>query len=189
MPGARIERGDRVALRTVEREDASFLQRAYANPELRHPLGRRLKNVSQVEAKFEELAADDEQDQFLVCIEGDDAPPGRPADGEVTPVGLVVARNVTRRPNVAFWVVPDYQRDGYATEAVSLVIETLFRSYDVPSIGAGVYDFNEASQGLLESLGFTREGRQRKYKFVDGEYRDNLKYGLLREEWREQTCE
>lgn len=186
MPGARIERGDRVALRTVEREDAAFLQRAYANPELRHPLGRRLKNVSQVEEQFEELAAHEGKDQFLVCLEDEDASPGSPSDDEVTPIGLVVARNVTRRPNLAFWIVPEYQRDGYATEAVSLAIDTLFRSYDVPSIGAGVYDFNEASQGLLESLGFAQEGRQRKYKFVDGEYRDNLKYGLLREEWREQ---
>lgn len=186
MPGARIERGDRVALRTVEREDAAFLQRAYADPELRYPLGRRLRNVSQVEERLAEQIEDEGDDRFLVCLEDDDAPPVDPGD-DVTPIGLVVARNVTQRPNLAFRIVPEYHGEGYGKEAASLAIETIFRSYDVPSIGAGVYDFNEASRALLESLGFTREGRQRRYKFVDGEYRDNLKYGLLREEWRERN--
>ncbi len=54
-------------------------------------------------------------------------------------------------------------------------------------MGAEAYDFNDASRGLLESLGFTEEGRRRKYMFVDGAHRDMVQYGLLREEWRERT--
>lgn len=187
MPGARIEHGERVALRTVERDDAAFLQRAHANPELRSPLGRRVRNVSQIEKQIEELAAKEDHRYFLVCLEDDDAPPGEPENGEVTRIGLVLARRVTYRPNLAFWIAPEYQGEGYAKEAASLAIETIFRNYDVPSIGAGVYAFNEASQALLESLGFTQEGRQRKVQFYDGEYHDNLKYGLLREEWSGRT--
>jgi RimJ/RimL family protein N-acetyltransferase len=36
---------------------------------------------------------------------------------------------------------------------------------------------------LLDSLGFTEEGRIRRDMFVDGAYRDTVLYGLLREAW------
>jgi ribosomal-protein-alanine N-acetyltransferase len=52
-------------------------------------------------------------------------------------------------------------------------------------VGAIAYDFNDASRGLLESLGFTEEGRTRKDRFINGEYIDTIQYGLLRKEWRE----
>lgn len=42
------------------------------------------------------------------------------------------------------------------------------------------------SKALLESLEFTQEGRQRKVAFHDGEYHDDLEYGMLREAWTEQ---
>lgn len=183
MPGPRIEYGDRVGLRTVERADAAFLQRSYANPELRERLGRNPKNETQVDTRIEEVIEDTDNEYFVVCLEDADAPPGKPNSGDVTPIGIIVARHVTYRPNLAIWILPEYHGEGYGKEAASMAIDTIFRTYDVPSIGAGVYDFNEASKALLESLGFTQEGRQRKVQFYDGEYHDNLKYGLLREEW------
>ncbi len=60
----------------------------------------------------------------------------------------------------------------------------MFREYDTPAVGAQAFKFNDASRGLLESLGFAEAGR-RKYMFVDGEHRDMVQYGLLRGEWRE----
>ena len=62
----------------------------------------------------------------------------------------------------------------------------MFRTFDTPAVGAGVYDYNEASRRLLESLGFAEEGRLREYRFIDGEYRDCVQYGLLRREYRER---
>ena len=66
---------------------------------------------------------------------------------------------------------------------VRLAVDDIFASYPVHGISAGVYDFNEASRGLLESLGFTREGRLRDAWYVDGAYRDGVQYGILRREW------
>jgi RimJ/RimL family protein N-acetyltransferase len=42
---------------------------------------------------------------------------------------------------------------------------------------------NTASAGLLERLGFTREGRLRQQTWIKGEWTDDLIYGLLAEEW------
>ena len=105
---------------------------------------------------------------------------------DVTRIGQV---NVTdadyKRPELGYWLVPTVHGEGYGTESVSLAIDYAFRTYDAPAVGAEAYDFNDASRGLLESLGFTEEGRRRKYMFVDGAHRDMVQYGLLREEWRE----
>ena len=184
MPGARIEQSERVTLRTVEREDSEFLQRAHADPEIRYPLGTVTHmNGEQMESHFEEFIEDEGNVSFLVCLGS--AGPGHPDEGEIEPIGVV---NVTHvdwdRPSLAYWLVPEHHGEGYGKETVSLVVEYVFRTFDVHGIAAHAFDYNAASRGLLESLGFTQEGRAREARFIDGEYRDAVQYGLLRREWR-----
>jgi RimJ/RimL family protein N-acetyltransferase len=185
MPGARIASDDRVTLRTVEEEDRPFQQRAFTNPELRYPLGTPLKNRAEVEEQSEGLNGD----QFLVCIEGDDAPPASPDEADdVRPIGFVAVKDADwKRPELVYWLIPDVHGQGYGKAAVSLVLDYVFRTYDAPAVGAGVFPFNDASRGLLESLGFSEEGRMREFMFVDGEHRDYVQYGLLRREWQERS--
>lgn len=185
MPGARVERGDSVALRTVESEDAGFLQRGSANPALRYPMGTAIETLEEFESKLEETAEDDDSHWLLACREGPDAPPGSPEnDDGVEPVGMVSVRGLSwRRPELGYWIAPEYQGEGHGAEAVALAVETVFRSNSTPALEAAAFADNEASRSLLESLGFEREGRLRKHRFVDGEYRDVVMYGLLREDW------
>ncbi|RJT05506.1 GNAT family N-acetyltransferase [Halococcus sp. IIIV-5B] len=180
MPGARVASGERVTLRTVEEADVPFLQRAAANPELRYPLGNSPRNREQLEIHKE----DDGTDRFLVCLDGDDAGPGSPDEDDIRRIGGITVRDADwRRPELGYWLIPEVHGEGYATEMVSLVVDYVFRTYDHPAVGARVYAFNDASRGLLESLGFEEEGRIRRDRFVDGEYIDNVRYGLLREDW------
>lgn len=186
MPGARIREGPRVTLRTVEREDVGFLQRGSTNPELRYPLGSPLRTQFELEEWLEESDAD----RFLVCLE-DDVGPGEPKDSDdVQPIGVVSVEDADwRRPELDYWLVADVHGDGYGSEAVSLVVDYVFRTIDTPAVGAVAYDFNDASRGLLESLGFEAEGRLRKERFVDGRYVDTVQYGLLRADWQNEYDE
>lgn len=190
MPGACVVRGERVTLRTLEREDHAFVQRAYANPELRYPLGNPVRNLTELETWL-----DDDADRFLVCLDSDAG--GRHGtswahvDGEpegARPVGVVAVEDADwKRPELVYWLVPAVRGDGYGREAVSLAVDYAFGVYDHPAVGAGVYASNEASRSLLESLGFETEGHLRKVRFVDGRYRDEVRYGLLRVDWREDA--
>lgn len=183
MPGARIRSGERVTLRTVEREDISFVQRAGANPEIRYPVGNPLMNRAQSEG----YAEDESPDRFLLCLDGDEAGPGRPDEDDVRRIGAAAVEDADwKRPEITYWLVPEVHGQGYGKEAISMVIDYAFRAYDTPAVGAEAYDFNDASRRLLESLGFTEEGRRRKFMFIDGDHRDMVQYGLLRREWREQ---
>lgn len=181
MPGARIASGERVTLRTAEEEDLPFLQRSFTNPELRYPLGSPLRNRT----GLEEWLEDDDPDRFLVCLDDDRAGPGQPGDpDDIDRIGLVSVEDADwRRPELGYWLAPEVHGQGYGREAVSLVVDYVFRTYDTPAVGAVAYDFNDASRGLLESLGFAEEGCIRKDRFIDGEYVDTYQYGLLRENW------
>ena len=172
MPGVLFERGERVSLRTVERDDAEFVQRAHNDPDVRVPLGLDdPENGSQAEEYVEESVEDDGSVNLLVCVDGD-------------PVGQVVAMHARwTRPELSYWVLPEYQGEGYATEAVSLLIDYVFDTFEARGLYAQAYAYNEASWKLLERLGFGREGRLREDRFVRGAYRDTVHYGLLREEW------
>lgn len=181
MPGARVKFGERVSLRTVEREDVPFVQRANADPAIRHPLGTRLKNREAMD-----VAEEGGPDKFLVCREdAERAPPD--ADVEVSRLGEVHVDDAHyKRPRLGYWLVPSAQGEGYGREAVSLALDYVFRTYDTPAVGAGAFASNEASRGLLESLGFEEEGRRRAFMFVDSEHRDMVEYGLLRADWRDR---
>ena len=72
---------------------------------------------------------------------------------------------------------------GYAAEAVGAVIDRLLGERpQVHRINASVDPANVASIRLLESLGFTLEGIARKAALIRGEWLDDARYGLLREE-------
>jgi len=178
MPGARVASGDRVTLRTAEEEDVPLLQRAGSNPEIRYPLGNPLRTREDFD-----LGDDDDADRFLVCLD-DDGGPGGADEGDLRRIGEVTAESMSyRRPELGYWLIPEVHGQGYGKEAVGLVVDHLFRSYDRPAVGAGAFDHNDASRALLESLGFVEEGRRRRFMFVDGAYRDMVQYGVLREEW------
>ncbi len=179
MPGARITTDGDVTLRSLEAEDLDFLQRSFANPEIRYPLGNPLGSRKKLEQRHE----DGETPQFLVCL--DDAGPGTPDEDEVERIGAVSVDDVEwRRPDLGYWLKPEVHGQGYGKPAVGLVIDYVFRTHDHPAVGACAYEFNEASRGLLESLGFEEEGRTRRDRFIDGEYVDTVQYVLLREDWR-----
>jgi RimJ/RimL family protein N-acetyltransferase len=181
MPGSRVSRGERVALRTAEEEDVPVLQRMRTNPDLRVPLGSPVTSRTEMEAAW---PRDDGTDRFVVCLDGDRGGPGPPDADDSRVVGFVNVEDAHyRRPELGYGVVGECQGEGYGREAVSLAVDYAFRTYAHPAVGAGAFAFNDASRSLLEALGFREEGRTRREMYVDGEYRDMVRYGLLREEW------
>lgn len=78
---------------------------------------------------------------------------------------------------------PEYQRRGYAREAIRLLLRYYFNERRYQKVVIDVYSFNMASIALHESLGFVQEGRLRRMMYTRGEYFDLLVYGLTREEF------
>lgn len=74
------------------------------------------------------------------------------------------------------------QGKGYANEAVKLLIGYLFAGYPVERIMAFTEQENIPARRVLEKNNFQQEGRLRRAIFRDGQWRDILIYGILRQE-------
>ncbi len=79
----------------------------------------------------------------------------------------------------------EHRRRGYALEATGLVLRYFFEELRYQKGTVHVYGFNEASVRLHEKAGFTMEGRIRRMVYTDGEYHDEIVFGMTAEEWRE----
>ena len=84
-------------------------------------------------------------------------------------------------PEVGFGIPEvDARGQGYAQEAVRLLVEYLFAGYPVERVAASTEDENKPAQRVLERVGFQREGVLRRAMFRDGQWRDIAIYGILR---------
>lgn len=83
------------------------------------------------------------------------------------------------------WLNEKYHGKGYATEAFAEKIRFSFEELGLRKLENGFFDGNESSRLLQEKFGYKIEGKRRK-KFVclaDGELKDEIITGLLKEEW------
>lgn len=178
MPGPVFLGGERLALRPAEREDADFLVEHLNDPRTRasrtaqYPTGR-----DDVERYLGgTLGRTGDSLALLACVDGD-------------PVGQVVLNREHMgdseygRGELAYWIDPDEQGNGYATDASRLLLSHCFDGLGLHKVVVRAFESNAASQRVVEKLGFTREGTFRDEAFVDGRWEDYYRYGLLREEW------
>lgn len=76
-----------------------------------------------------------------------------------------------------------YHAEGYATEAIEIMIEYGFNQLNYHKIHSGAHEDNKPSRSMLEKIGFKQEGRLREHVYLQGEHKDLLKYGMLKQEW------
>ncbi|UTF53742.1 GNAT family N-acetyltransferase [Natronosalvus rutilus] len=173
MPGAVFLEGERVELRTVELEDAEFLQELINDPVVRTSLFAHRPIAGHQEQEWIESIGEDDAVKLLICVDGE-------AVGIVT---LEPPNDVWGCAEIAYMVAPAEWGNGHATDAVEALCGYAFTERRLNKVYASVYATNGASARVLEKAGFQKEGEFRREAFVEGEYVDLLRYGLLAEEW------
>lgn len=94
--------------------------------------------------------------------------------------GLFAFNEDALKAELGYELNSSYQGNGFMTEALKAVLDYTFRECGINRVEAFVEPLNTASQGLLEKLGFTKEGTLREYERCRGELIDIIIYGLLR---------
>jgi len=174
MPGAVYLASDDVTLRTIEEEDLPFLRDAINDPAVRRHRARRGPyNMAQERAYFEEVGADEETLNLLVCR--NDEPAGT--------VGLQTLTSPDGSSEIGLFLAEEYWGEGIGTEAARLVTDHAFRERGRHRVEARVLEGNEASRRLWETLGYRHEATMREAAFRDGEHVDLHWYAVLAEEW------
>ncbi|MDZ7849715.1 MAG: GNAT family protein [Halodesulfurarchaeum sp.] len=174
MSGAVFLPGDAIDLRTIERDDLEFLQQAINDPAVRrHLTVRHPINYDQEEEWFEDQVTSDEHLNLL--IEGENGPAGT--------IGLGSLDTTNGTAELGIWIRESDWGKGYGTEASELLITHAFEQLRLHRIEARVFEGNEASQNLWESLGFDHEAVHREAAYLNGDYRDVHRYAVLASEW------
>ncbi|MBS1199622.1 MAG: putative N-acetyltransferase [Proteobacteria bacterium] len=88
-----------------------------------------------------------------------------------------------RRAEIGFALGSAWWGRGFARAAVERLIAHAFETQGLGRLEADVDPRNAASLGLLERLGFRREGLLRERYRVAGEVQDSVILGLLRTQW------
>jgi RimJ/RimL family protein N-acetyltransferase len=76
------------------------------------------------------------------------------------------------------------QGKGYATNAMKATIDYLFNTLNKHRIIGSVDPENINSVRLLERLGFRKEAHFKKSLFFNGQWVDDIIYGILKSEWK-----
>jgi RimJ/RimL family protein N-acetyltransferase len=171
MQGAPFLRGETLTLRTVTPSDYEFLLEHGNDPVVRN--GAPTPTPVNEDDLAEFVEADDSSVQFLPYHAG-------------TPVGFVFLFDIDPHRDhaeIGCWIAPAEQGNGYATEATALCLNHAFDDRGLHKVIARVFEHNDPSMSVLETLGFEEEGCLREQDYIRGEYRDTYLYGLLATEW------
>jgi RimJ/RimL family protein N-acetyltransferase len=171
-------RGERVALRALERQDCRYLWQRY---EIDEPLPaeppRVGLSVEGAEAWFEEIQAKQGSEHVHLGIVS--------TDGEL--LGDIQVANIDWRARTATLgcgiALRANRGCGYGTDAARAILRYGFEELDLYRIEASTAEFNAAARRSLEKLGFSEEGRRRRAIYRNGRRWDGFVYGLLREEF------
>tara|TARA_R110000868_G_scaffold15443_7_gene70413 strand:- start:945 stop:1493 length:549 start_codon:yes stop_codon:yes gene_type:complete len=93
--------------------------------------------------------------------------------------GIKLWPKKNRRGEVWYKLHSDYWGKGYATEALSRVIDFGFKTLDLHRVQAGCAVENIGSIKVLEKAGMIREGRGRQVLPLKTGWSDNFEYAIL----------
>ncbi|MGW3495352.1 GNAT family N-acetyltransferase [Streptomyces sp. NPDC001020] len=167
---------ERVTLRPAAEDDLSLLERFLTDREAAAPFlwfgwwdpGRWRREWA------ENRLLGDDQGMLMVV-----------RDDEV--LGFVGFRKVWASRTSYYWnigiaLMPEARGKGAGTEAQRQLVRYLFAHTVVERVEADTEVENIAEQHSLEKAGFTREGLVRSVVFRDGQWRDGVRYSILRRE-------
>ncbi|EDL65957.1 GNAT family N-acetyltransferase [Bacillus sp. SG-1] len=99
-------------------------------------------------------------------------------------VGLNNMQIGNKKAEIGFEIHPDYWSCGYTSEAAQAVIRYAFEELHLFRMGAVTFLENKASIGLLEKMGFIKEGILRGFIYQNGVSNDTNVFSLLHPEWK-----
>jgi RimJ/RimL family protein N-acetyltransferase len=174
-------RGEKVVLRTLEREHCRELWEAYepAEPLPTEPLNPGL-SAEGADEWFEDMQAKQGKEQVYLGV--------FTLGGRL--VGDIQLSNINWRHRTACVGLSIARKSdrghGYGMDATVTLVRYAFHHLDLHRVSASIVSHNAAAQRVLERCGFVREGQEREAIYCGGRRYDRLRYGLLRSRFEDQ---
>lgn len=88
---------------------------------------------------------------------------------------------------IGYDLLAEHRDKGIMTEALAAMLDYLFGTVGMNRVYALIDPRNEASIGLVEGLGFKREGVLRESTYFRGRFLDDVVYSVLAREWKHRS--
>lgn len=171
--------GERVVLRSIEREDVDRLWELLEDLEVAHRVSNspplpwsKARWEAEVEGWVEE--PDDATVRFVVEVDGE-------VIGQCQLDKLDHYRGLC---DLGISLGRAYWGKGFGQDAVRTLVGYAFHYLNMRKVCLEVLADDERAVGAYKKVGFVEEGRLRLQAWFEGEYRDALVMGLLRDEWK-----
>jgi len=169
----------RIELRHLLASDLPTLLPVLTNPETRGIYNAtRIGSPHAIEKRFHDDGFSNADHEMLLVCDADGAVIGDVSHFHAR--GCVSSREIG-------WTIhnPAQRNQGYATEAVTALVNYLFQAFEINRVECITATTNLASRRLAEKCGFTHEGVLRGVLFVGGVHLDHAVLSILRSEWEQ----
>jgi RimJ/RimL family protein N-acetyltransferase len=99
-------------------------------------------------------------------------------------ISLAYRSELNATAEIGFVIDPAYQGRGFATEGARAVLDLAFEGTEIRRVVGGSDARNLGSAAVLARLGMRQEAHFVENELVKGEWTDELKFAILRSEWR-----
>ena len=174
-------KGKKVLLRPIRVTDAKLFAKWMNDPEVNRFILAFLPISAEGEENWIRETQKSSDNVVLSIVVKDDS-------GNETAIGNCGLHNISWKDHRAtFGIVigeNNYWEGGLGTEAAQLVVDYGFNQLNLHRISSSVFSFNERSIKMHLKLGFEKEGIRKELIFKNGQYHDEVVFGLLRKEWK-----
>jgi len=95
-------------------------------------------------------------------------------------IGLVKGTDIHRKTaEIGYFIGEPYWNKGIVTVAVNLITEYGFKNLDIARIHTGIFEYNTASQRVLEKCGFIKEGVFQKSVFKQDKFWNEVRFAKI----------
>lgn len=176
---------ERIKLRLIDLSDLDAIHQLHSLPETDkyNTLGIP-KNKEETKSIIEPWIAENQLNEiknYTFAIEN------KPNGEFIGLFGLKLWSKKHRRAEIWYKIHSDYWGNGYATEAVNLILDFGFEKLNLHRIQAGCAVENIGSISVLEKVGMTKEGRGRQLLPLKDGWSDNFEYSILETDERKKT--
>ena len=163
---------DKAEYTALRRASRGFLERWEPRP----PAGQSVFGPAAFDRYFKSSRAAG-SDRLLIC---------RVEDGSILgQIGIGgILRGAFRSCFMGYWIGEPFARQGYATEAVRLMLGRIFGDLGLHRVEANIQPNNAASIALIKRCGFRLEGYSPRYLQIAGRWRDHERWAMTIEDWK-----
>jgi RimJ/RimL family protein N-acetyltransferase len=171
-------RGERVYLRPLEPEDADLVATWYADERVRWLMGDPPISRARRRQRYEEAVTGDGDAvvRFVICRLDDDVPIGRADLFDIDRANGKCGFGIALGD-------PTSWGGGLGTDAVDAIVDFAFGELRMERVWLDTDAHNERAQAAYRKAGFVVEGRFRNAWYQYGEFSDDIRMAMLREEW------